>query len=407
MLGVVGAALFYGDAVITPAISVLSAVEGLKLVAPAFEPYVLPITVVIIVALFCGPEPRHRPRSRRCSARSPLVWFVGHGRARPLHMRRPAWRSSRALQPGRRGRLPRRRTASRRSPVLGSVFLAVTGAEALYADMGHFGRGPIRLAWLGLVFPALALNYLGQGALVLAHPEAVENPFFLMAPDWGAAAAGAPRHLRHRHRQPGGDLRRLLADPAGGAARPAAAARDPAHLGDAGGPDLHAARSTGCCSSPSWSWCWSSASSSALASAYGIAVTGTMVVTSLLAFVVFRRAWRWPLPLALAVLAPLLALELVFLGANLLKVLDGGWVPLLIAGVVGLLMWTWVRGTAHRPGEGAARQRPARRADRDAEQVAPGARARHGGLPDLRPRRRARPRSCTTSSTTTCCTSAT
>ena len=115
-------------------------------------------------------------------------------------------------------------------PVMGSVFLAVTGAEALYADMGHFGRGPIRIAWLGLVFPALALNYLGQGSLVLARPEAVENPFFLMAPAWGLLPLVLLATGRDGHRQPGGDLRRLLADPAGGAARPPAAARDPAHL---------------------------------------------------------------------------------------------------------------------------------------------------------------------------------
>jgi KUP system potassium uptake protein len=229
-------------------------------------------------------------------------------------------------------------------PVMGSVFLAVTGAEALYADMGHFGRGPIRVAWLGLVFPALALNYLGQGSLVLARPETVENPFFLMAPAWGLLPLV------------------LLATAATIIASQAVISgafsltRQAVQLGLLPRLEIqHTSESlAGQVYMPRVNWALLAAvlilvlafrSSSALASAYGIAVTGTMVVTSLLAFTVFRRAWGWPLWAVLAVLVPLLSIETVFLGANLAKVHDGGYVPLIIAGIVGLLMSTWVRGT--------------------------------------------------------------
>ena len=214
---------------------------------------------------------------------------------------------------------------------MGSVFLAVTGAEALYADMGHFGRGPIRTAWLGLVFPALALNYLGQGSLVLARPEAVENPFFLMAPAWGLLPLV------------------LLATAATIIASQAVISgafsltRQAVQLGLLPRLEIqHTSESqVGQVYMPRVNWTLLAAvlilvlafrSSSALASAYGIAVTGTMVVTSLLAFTVFRRAWGWPLPAVLAVLVPLLSIELIFLGANLAKLHDGGYVPLIIAG---------------------------------------------------------------------------
>ena len=342
LFGVTGAALFYGDAAITPAISVLSAVEGLELVAPHFEAYVLPITVAIIVALFWV-QSSGTARVSALFGPVTLLWFlvmaglgIAHAGDRPgiFHAFNPAEAVGFLLAHGL-GSLP----------VMGSVFLAVTGAEALYADMGHFGRGPIRVAWLGLVFPALALNYLGQGSLVLANPAAAANPFFLMAPAWGllplvllatcatviasqAVITGAfsltqqavqlgllPRlEIRHTSEQQAGQIYM-----------------------------------------PRVNWTLLAAvlvlvvvfrTSSSLASAYGIAVTGTMIVTSLLAFAVMRSAWRWPLVLALAVIAPLLAVETIFLGANLAKLHDGGYVPLIIAGVVGLLMTTWVRGTA-------------------------------------------------------------
>ena len=188
LLGVAGAALFYGDALITPAISVLSAVEGLKLVTPVFEPYVVPITVAILLALFAV--------QRHGTGKVAALLRADHRRLVPGHGGASAWSTSATISA-----CSPRSTRTMRScflfshgavgfVVLGSVFLAVTGTEALYADMGHFGRAPIQAAWIGLVFPALALNYLGQGALVLKHPEALANPFFLLAPELGAAAAG-------------------------------------------------------------------------------------------------------------------------------------------------------------------------------------------------------------------------
>ena len=227
---------------------------------------------------------------------------------------------------------------------MGSVFLAVTGVEALYADMGHFGRGPIRAAWLGLVFPALTLNYLGQGSLVLAHPEAVANPFFLMAPAWGLLPLV------------------LLATAATIIASQAVISgafsltRQAVQLGLLPRLEIQhtSASQVGQVYLPRVNWTLLAAvlilvlafrSSSALASAYGIAVTGTIVTTTLLSFTVFRRGWGWPLPVVLAVLVPLLAIELTFLGANLAKLHDGGYVPLIIAAIVGTLVTTWVRGT--------------------------------------------------------------
>jgi KUP system potassium uptake protein len=227
---------------------------------------------------------------------------------------------------------------------MGSVFLAVTGAEALYADMGHFGRGPIRVAWAYVVFPALALNYLGQGSLVLAHPEAAENSFFLLAPSWGllplvllatlatviasqAVITGA-YSLTHQAVQlgflPRFEIRHTSESLAGQIFMPRV--NNLLLLAVLGLIVLFG-------------------SSSALASAYGIAVIGTMVVTSLLAFTVFRRAWGWPLVAILAVLVPLLTLEMIFLGANLLKFLHGGYVPVLLALALGLAIITWIRGT--------------------------------------------------------------
>ena len=341
VLGVLGAALFYGDAAITPAISVLSALEGLELVAPHFDRYIIPVTVAIIVALFWV---QSRGTGRVAVFFGPItfVWFVvmallglvhAGDRLAIFHALNPAHAVGFVASHGF-GALP----------VMGSVFLAVTGVEALYADMGHFGRGPIRTAWLGLVFPALTLNYLGQGSLVLAHPEAVANPFFLMAPDWGLLPLV------------------LLATAATIIASQAVISgafsltRQAVQLGLLPRLEIQhtSASQVGQVYLPRVNWTLLAAvlilvlafrSSSALASAYGIAVTGTIVTTSLLSFTVFRRGWGWPLPVVLAVLVPLLAIELIFLGANLAKLHDGGYVPLIIAGIVGTLVTTWVRGT--------------------------------------------------------------
>jgi KUP system potassium uptake protein len=342
ILAVAGAALFYGDAAITPAISVLSAVEGIELVAPHFEAYVLPITVAILLWLFWV-QSSGTGRVSVFFGPITLLWFLVMAALGLMHAGdRPGIFA--ALNPGEAiAFLAAHGLGS--LPVMGSVFLAVTGAEALYADMGHFGRGPIRLAWLALVFPALALNYLGQGSLVLANPAAAENPFFLMAPAWGllplvilatcatviasqAVISGAYSLTQQAVQL--GLLPRLEIQHTSG--------------------DL-----VGQIYMPRVNWMLLVAvlalvfifeSSSRLASAYGIAVTGTMVITSLLAFVVFVRVWRWPVALAVAVVGPLLAVESLFLVANLTKFHDGGYVPVLIAGAVGILIATWVRGTA-------------------------------------------------------------
>lgn len=341
-LGIAGAALFYGDAAITPAISVLSAVEGLQLVAPALESYVLPVTIVILAALFWV----QRGGTSRVSALFgpvTLVWFVTLGALGAMHVfDRPdifqaidPWRAVDFLASHGLAALV----------VMGSVFLAVTGAEALYADMGHFGRGPIRVAWSALVFPALALNYLGQGSLVLARPEAAENSFFLLAPGWLLPAlvllATVATVVASQAVITGAYSLTQQAVQLGLLPR-----FEIRHMSEALPGQIYM---------PKVNWLLLVAviglallfgSSSALASAYGIAVTGTMIVTSLLAFPVMRRVWRWPLAAVLAVLAPLLAIEAVFLGANLTKFLDGGFVPVLMALALGLVMTTWIRGLA-------------------------------------------------------------
>ncbi len=229
--------------------------------------------------------------------------------------------------------------------VLGSVFLAVTGAEALYADMGHFGRLPIQSAWLLFVLPALTLNYLGQGALVLANPAAVENPFFLMAPSWAllplvilstvatviasqAVITGAFSLARQAIQL--GLLPRMLI-----------LHTSPTQEGQIYIPRVNRLLLIGVLV-----LVLLFKSSSALASAYGIAVTGTMVVTTALAFVVVWKLWRWPLWVSILFVSGFLAIDLAFLAANLLKIVDGGWVPLLLAGCAMIVMWTWVRGAS-------------------------------------------------------------
>lgn len=340
-LGAAGAALFYGDAIITPAISVLSAVEGLKLVTPVFEPYVVPLTIVVLVALFAV---QSHGTGAVAAWFGPItaVWFVAMAVAGGVHLFDDpgifaAFNPAEAI-----GFMWREKLVG--FIVLGSVFLAVTGAEALYADMGHFGRRPIQLAWLALVFPALALNYLGQGALILARPETIENPFFLMVPDWALLPYV------------------LLATAATVIASQAvitgafSLTQQAVQLGILPRFEIRYTSETqaGQIYMPRINWLLLAGvlalvvlfkNSSALASAYGIAVTGTMVVTSLLAFMVLWKAWRWPAWLAAAAIAPFVLVETAFMVANLLKVFDGGWVPLTLAVAIVVAMWTWVRGT--------------------------------------------------------------
>lgn len=341
IIGVLGASMFYGDAVITPAISVLSAVEGLKLITPAFDSAVVPITVAILVALFAV---QSFGTGKVAVFFGPITafWFVCmaifgaiHVGDDPeiLHALNPM---SAVLFMTEHGLLA--------LVVLGSVFLAVTGAEALYADMGHFGRRPIRLAWFVLVFPSLTLNYLGQGALVLAHPETMENPFFLLAPEWArlpyvilatvatviasqAVITGAFSLTQQAVQL--GLLPRL----------------ESRHTSETQAGQIYLPRVNWMLLAGVLTLVVFFQSSSALANAYGISVTGEMVMSSMLAFVVVWKAWKWPLGLAVALVAPFLALELIFLGANLMKFLDGGYVPAALAGLMSVTMWTWVRGT--------------------------------------------------------------
>jgi KUP system potassium uptake protein len=340
LLGVAGAALFYGDALITPAISVLSAVEGLKLVTPVFEPYVIPITVAILLALFAA---QRHGTGKVAALFGPVtaLWFLTMAGLGLFHIRddlgifaciNPAHAISFLFSHGLVG-----------FAVLGSVFLAVTGTEALYADMGHFGRAPIQTAWAGLVFPSLALNYLGQGALVLKHPEALENPFFLLAPEWGLLPlvifATVATVIASQAVITGAFSVTQQAIQLGLLPRMEIQYTSDVHAGQIYLPDVNRLLLIGILL-----LVFMFQTSSDLASAYGIAVTGSMTVDTLLAFVVIWKAWRWPLVLATLFIAPFLFVDGAFLFANLAKVLDGGYVPLMIAIAIVIAMWTWVRG---------------------------------------------------------------
>ena len=341
LLGIASAGLFYGDAVITPALSVLSAVEGIDVATPAFHEYVVPFTVVILVILFAG---QSRGTAKVAALFGPImvVWFVVI--AVPgvywvatdpgvLWALNPLYGINFLLHHGIVGLY-----------TLGAVFLAVTGAEALYADLGHFGRGPIQIAWLFVVLPSLALNYLGQGALVFDNPKALENPFFLLYPQWAllpmvvmatiatviasqAVITGA-YSLTSQAIQlgllPRLEVRHTSAQLAG---------------------QIYMPRVNGLLLIGVLLLVALFRSSTAMASAYGIAVTGTMVVTGMMAFIVIWRMWRWSPIAAAALMVPFLFIDLTFLMANLLKVVEGGWVPLAIGGLVMLVMYTWRRGT--------------------------------------------------------------
>jgi KUP system potassium uptake protein len=340
LLGLFGAALFYGDGLITPAISVLSAVEGLEVATPLFTPYIVPLTIGVLVGLFWI---QRQGTARVGVSFGPIttIWFgvlavlgVVQIAANPVVLN--------ALWPGyalaflsadpKLGFL-----------AMGSVFLALTGAEALFADMGHFGRKPIQIAWFGLVLPALMLNYFGQGALLISDPATIQNPFYLMAPDWfmlplvglstaatviaSQAVITGVYSITHQTIQLGYAPR-----------------MDLLHTSDSQMGQIYM---------PGVNWLMllgvvglvlAFKSSTNLAAAYGIAVTGTMIITDVFAYVVARHQWGWSRGLALAVFGALLALDLVFLGANATKIVDGGWFPLVFGGFVYLLLTTWKAG---------------------------------------------------------------
>jgi KUP system potassium uptake protein len=340
-MGAAGAALFIGDAMITPALSVLSAVEGLKLVTPALSDYVVPISVVILVMLFAV-------QSWGTAAVSNLfgpitaLWFLVMAAAGVLHLRddlgilaafNPAYAVFFMVDEGYIGLV-----------VLGAVFLTVTGAEALYADLGHFGRRPIQWAWFCLVFPALTLNYLGQGALVLKHPETISNPFYLMFPQWAllpvVLLATAATIIASQAVITGAFSLTRQAIHLGFLPRMEILHTSETHTGQIYLPAVNALLLFGV-----MLLVFFFGSSEALATAYGISVTGAMVVTTVLAYWFLRTHWRWGVAATVATLLPLFLLEMTFLAANLLKIHDGGYVPVLIALAVVVVMWTWTRGT--------------------------------------------------------------
>ncbi len=342
-IGVTGISLFFGDAMITPAMSVLSAVEGMAIVEPGFAPFVVLSTLAIIVGLFLF-QAQGTERVSILFGPIMVLWFFVLGGMGLAHLHEDATILY-ALNPSHAlGFLARHQLGS--FFVLGSIFLAVTGGEALYADMGHFGRKPIRLAWGILVFPALALSYLGQGAFVLAHPEAAVDPFFLMAPGaWllplvvlataatviasQAVISGAFSMMQQAVQM--GLLPRL----------------EIRHTSETQHGQIYMPRVNMILMSAVIVLVIAFGSSSHLASAYGIAVSGDMVITSILTFVLVTRAWKWPLAVAIAVLAPIMMVEVMFFSANLTKLVDGGFVPIMIAATMAALIWTWVRGSAH------------------------------------------------------------
>ena len=341
LLGIVSGALFYGDAVITPALSVLSAIEGIKLVTEAFEPYVVPLTVLILVVLFAV---QSRGTARVAAFFGPVmcIWFgvIALAAITPI-MRQPEvllalnplYAVSFMLHHGIIGFV-----------TLGAVFLAVTGAEALYADLGHFGKRPIQTAWIFIVLPSLALNYLGQGALVIANPKAIENPFFLMFPDWAlipmVALATAATVIASQAVITGAYSLTRQAIQLGLLPRFEIRHTSEAHSGQIFIPRINMLLLIAVVL-----LVLMFRSSSALASAYGISVTGTMVVTGMMGFVVIWKVWRWSPFAAALLIAPFLFLDLTFLAANLLKVFEGGWVPLALGSAVMILMYTWRRGS--------------------------------------------------------------
>ena len=340
IIGILGAAMFYGDGMVTPAISVLSAVEGLEIATPALKPFVIPVTLVVLFGLFYV---QRQGTAVVGTAFGPvmLVWFSVLAML-GLHniVEHPAILA--ALNPfyGIEFLLENKSTSLM---AMGNVVLAVTGAEALYADMGHFGRKPISRAWFFFVLPALVLNYFGQGALILGDPATAVNPFFLSAPDWAlyplvglatvatviasqAVISGAFSVTRQAMQL--GFVPRMEVQ----------------HTSD---------REAGQIYLPAVNWGLMVAvmilvlgfkSSNNLAAAYGIAVTGDMVITSILATVVVARSWKWGWGRAIALFSCFLVVELIFLAANILKIPDGGWFPLIAGMVVFVLMTTWKRG---------------------------------------------------------------
>jgi len=340
LMGLFGAALFYGDGLITPAISVLSAVEGLEVAAPALKPYVIPLSLIVIFALFAI-QKRGTGSVGKLFGPIMIGWFfvltllgiLGIARApQVLWALNPAHGANFLLTHGSLGFLS-----------LGAVVLVVTGAEALYADMGHFGSKPVRIAWSGLVLPALTLNYFGQGALLIADPKAIENPFYLLAPGWAlyplVVLATVATIIASQAVISGAFSITQQAMQLGYAPRMEVQHTSSHEMGQIYLPGINRALFVGVVA-----LVLGFGSSTSLAAAYGIAVTGTMAITTVLAFVVARRVWGWSLPGSIALFGAFVLVDVGFFSANIVKIIDGGWFPLAFAVAVFVLMSTWKRG---------------------------------------------------------------
>ena len=338
--GLLGAALFYGDGVITPAISVLSAVEGLKVATPLFDPYVLPITVVLLLMLFLF-QRRGTGLVGGCFGPVMLLWFLIIGSLGVIEIvRQPA--ILKAINPYY-GIALLADEPIKGFALLGAVVLAVTGAEALYADMGHFGRRPIRTAWLSFVFPALLLNYFGQGALLLKSPSALDNPFYRLGPDWAlypmVVLAAAATVIASQAVISGAFSMTRQAVLLGYLPRFEIRHTSEAEIGQIYVPKINLFLLV-----TVLALVLGFKSSDNLGAAYGIAVTGTMSLTTLLALVYTTGVAGWNRAGASLLFGAFLAVDLGFFGANMLKIAEGGWFPLAVATIMFVLMLTWMRG---------------------------------------------------------------
>ncbi len=339
-IGLFGAALLYGDGIITPAISVLSAVEGLKIATPFFDPYIIPLTVIILFSLFAV---QHKGTAGVGKIFGPitLIWFLTIAvlgfssiikNPDVLKAINPYFAVNFFIENGFHGFV-----------ILGSVFLVMTGGEALYADLGHFGRTPIRIAWFSLVLPCLVINYFGQGALILKNAEAVKNPFYYLAPEWAVyplvLLATIATVIASQALISGAFSITFQALQLGFLPRMRILHTSEDERGQIYIPQLN------------WLLLISTIglvlgfkSSSNLAAAYGIAVTSTMVITTILLSVAMIKLWKWSKPVVFIIISFFLIIDLSFWGANIIKLFHGGWVPLTMGAVIYFLMTTWYKG---------------------------------------------------------------
>jgi KUP system potassium uptake protein len=340
LLGLFGAALLYADGMITPAISVMGAIEGLHVATPFFDPYVVPIAVVILIGLFLF-QSRGTTGVGTVFGPITMLWFVAISLLGLQQIIR-APQVLAAINPihgfeffminGSRGFM-----------VLGAVFLVVTGGEALYADIGHFGTAPIRLTWFAVVLPALTLNYFGQGALLLVQPEAAVNPFYRMAPSWAlypmVVLATAAAVIASQAIISGAFSLTMQAIQLGYSPRLKVIYTSARIIGQIYVPVVNWGLMLSCIA-----LVLGFRTSSNLAAAYGVAITTTMLITTILFYVVARRRWHWPASAALPLAAFFITIDVAFFGANMLKVAHGGWFPLLVSAAIIFLMLTWRKG---------------------------------------------------------------